>query len=128
MRLSELACIASGHAGRGCGICHRQPRQADNETCNTNPPSFKAALDGLLDSSGEPWGAFGGREGAREYATGPNADKAVQVFGSGARFFPRQEDLIEQSQNELRADEALLAKGSRSHRMERVVEALRARN
>ncbi|MFM8330878.1 MAG: UDP-N-acetylmuramoyl-tripeptide--D-alanyl-D-alanine ligase [Candidatus Methylumidiphilus sp.] len=119
-----------------------------NDTYNANPSSFKAALDVLLDLPGEPWvalGAFGelGETSAelhaelgalakslgvaRLYATGPNTDKAVETFGPGAQFFASQDDLIEQLQKELREDVALLVKGSRSQRMERVVEALRAR-
>jgi UDP-N-acetylmuramoyl-tripeptide--D-alanyl-D-alanine ligase len=116
-----------------------------NDSYNANPSSFKAALDVLLAMPGEPWvalGAFGelGETSAelhaelgalaksmgvaRLYATGPNTDQATAAFGSGARYFPRQDDLIETLQGELRADVALLVKGSRSQRMERVIEAL----
>lgn len=119
-----------------------------NDTYNANPSSFKAALDVLLDLPGEPWvalGAFGELgEGSpdlhaelgvlakssgvtRLFATGPNADLAVASFGPGAWFFPCQEELIERLQEELRGDVALLVKGSRSQRMERVIEALCAR-
>jgi len=142
--LSRLAPVSGriqpGRAGNGALLI--------NDTYNANPSSFKAALEVLLDLPGEPWvalGAFGELGAAsaelheelgglakasgvvRMYATGPNADKAAEAFGSGARFFPRQEDLIEKLQEELRGDVALLVKGSRSQRMERVVEALRAR-
>ena len=133
--------IQPGRAGNGALLI--------NDTYNANPSSFKAALEVLLELPGEPWlalGAFGelGEASAglheelgglakasgvvRMYATGPNADKAAEAFGSGAWFFPCQEDLIEKLQEELREDVALLVKGSRSQRMERVVEALRARN
>jgi UDP-N-acetylmuramoyl-tripeptide--D-alanyl-D-alanine ligase len=118
-----------------------------NDTYNANPSSFKAALEVLLDLPGEPWVAMGafGELGAvsselheelgglakamgvaRMFVTGPNANKTAEAFGSGARFFPRQEDLIETLQEELREDVALLVKGSRSQRMEKVIEALRA--
>jgi len=142
--LSRLAPVAGriqpGRAGNGALLI--------NDTYNANPSSFKAALDVLLAVSGEPWvalGAFGelGEASAalhaelgllakssgvaRLFATGPNADRAVEAFGPGARFFSRQEELIEQLQEELRGDVALLVKGSRSQRMERVIEALRAR-
>jgi UDP-N-acetylmuramoyl-tripeptide--D-alanyl-D-alanine ligase len=117
-----------------------------NDTYNANPSSFQAALDVLLELLGEPWvvlGAFGelGTESAelhanlgyqarsmgvvRLFATGPNADKAVEAFGPGAEYFPQQEELIEAIKQELREDVALLVKGSRSQRMERVIEALR---
>jgi len=143
--LSRLAPVSGriqpGRAGNGALLI--------NDTYNANPSSFKAALEVLLDLPGEPWvalGAFGelGEASAelhtdlgglakslgvvRMYATGPNADKAAEAFGSGAWFFERQEDLIEKLQEELREDVALLVKGSRSQRMEKVVEALRARN
>ena len=119
-----------------------------NDTYNANPSSFKAALEVLLALPGEPWlalGAFGelGETSAalhaelgvlakssgvaRLFATGPNAEQAVDAFGPGARFFSRQEELIEALQKELREDVALLVKGSRSQRMERVIEALCAR-
>lgn len=119
-----------------------------NDTYNANPSSFKAALDVLLEMPGEPWvalGAFGemgeGSEQihgdlgilaksmgvARLFATGPNAERAVEAFGPGARFFSLQEDMIETLKQELRENVALLVKGSRSQRMERVVEALRDR-
>jgi UDP-N-acetylmuramoyl-tripeptide--D-alanyl-D-alanine ligase len=128
-----------------------QPRRAENgallinDTYNANPSSFKAALDVLLGLPGEPWvalGAFGelGEASAalhaelgelarssgvaRLFATGPNADQAVEAFGPGAQFYTRQEELIEKLQEELRGDVALLVKGSRSQRMERVIEAL----
>jgi UDP-N-acetylmuramoyl-tripeptide--D-alanyl-D-alanine ligase len=119
-----------------------------NDTYNANPSSFKAALDVLLELPGEPWialGAFGelGETSgnlhtelgllakssgvARLYATGSNADLAVDAFGAGAKFFASQEELIKQLQEELRGDIALLVKGSRSQHMERVIEALRNR-
>lgn len=120
-----------------------------NDTYNANPSSFKAALEVLLDLPGEPWVALGafGELGdaspelhaelgvlakslgvARLFATGPNADRAADAFGPGAVFCARQEDLIERLQDELRKDVALLVKGSRSQRMERVIEALGAGN
>ena len=142
--LSRLAPVAGrmqpGRAGNGAMLI--------NDTYNANPSSFRAALDVLLELPGEPWialGAFGelGEASAllhrdlgalaksagvaRLYATGPNAERAVEAFGPGARFFTRQEDLIEQLQAELREDVALLVKGSRSQHMERVVAALRNR-
>jgi UDP-N-acetylmuramoyl-tripeptide--D-alanyl-D-alanine ligase len=116
-----------------------------NDTYNANPSSFDAALDVLLHLPGEPWvalGAFGelgnasaelhaelGRQAramgvARLFATGTHAEKATQSFGAGGIYFADQEDLIDQLRRELREDVVLLVKGSRSQRMERVVEAL----
>jgi UDP-N-acetylmuramoyl-tripeptide--D-alanyl-D-alanine ligase len=120
-----------------------------NDTYNANPSSFKAALEVLLEMPGQPWvalGAFGelGETSAelhaelgrlakslgvvRLYATGPLAEKTVETFGQGARYFPRQEELIETLQEELGQQVALLVKGSRSQHMERVIEALSARS
>ena len=119
-----------------------------NDTYNANPSSFKAALEVLLEMPGQPWvalGAFGelGETSAelhaelgklalslgvaRLFATGPLADKAVEAFGPGAQYYPRQEELIVGLQSELKQDVALLVKGSRSQHMERVIEALRNR-
>lgn len=120
-----------------------------NDTYNANPSSFKAAVEVLMEMPGQPWvalGAFGelGETSAelhaelgfmaksfgvvRLYATGPLADKAVSSFGRGARYFASQEEMIETIKEELGQDVALLVKGSRSQRMERVIDALRARN
>jgi UDP-N-acetylmuramoyl-tripeptide--D-alanyl-D-alanine ligase len=120
-----------------------------NDTYNANPSSFKAALEVLLEMPGQPWvalGTFGelGETSAdlhaelgrlakslgvvRLFATGPLADKTVEAFGQGARYFSRQEELIEKIQEELSQHVALLVKGSRSQHMERVIEVLSARS
>ena len=116
-----------------------------NDSYNANPSSFGAALDVLLQLPGEPWvalGAFGelgqasaelhaelGRQARamgvrRLFATGPDAERSVETFGSGGRYFAEQAELIGQLQQELREDVVVLVKGSRSQRMDRVVEAL----
>ncbi|QSA95930.1 UDP-N-acetylmuramoyl-tripeptide--D-alanyl-D-alanine ligase [Methylococcus sp. EFPC2] len=125
------------HTGHGASIV--------NDTYNANPSSFAAALDVLLDLPGEPWialGAFGelgadsaglhaelGREAkrrgvARLYATGSLAEKAVETFGEGAEYFADQDDLIGHLEQAVRPGVVVLVKGSRSQRMERVVQAL----
>lgn len=118
-----------------------------NDTYNANPASLKAALEVLLALGNEPWlvlGAFAelGEESAelhaeagrvaremgvvRLYATGQNAENAVEAFGPGAKFFTRQAELIKALDGDLYGRVALLVKGSRSQRMEKVVEALSA--
>ena len=117
-----------------------------NDAYNANPSSFKAALDVLVDLPGEPWialGAFGelgeasaelhaelgrqAKEGGvvRLFATGPNADRAVEAFGAGAVYMQEQQEMIRELQKDLREDVVVLVKGSRSQQMERVFEALR---
>jgi len=130
-----------------------QPVRAANgallidDSYNANPSSFAAALDVLLELPGVPWvvlGAFGElgadsaelhakigydakRRGvARLLATGANAEHSVRAFGDGAAFFDDQDGLIEHLLNALNPDAVVLVKGSRSQRMERVVQALRA--
>ncbi|PZN71374.1 MAG: UDP-N-acetylmuramoylalanyl-D-glutamate--2,6-diaminopimelate ligase [Candidatus Methylumidiphilus alinenensis] len=131
-----------------------QPDRAENgalminDSYNANPSSFKAALEVLTEMPGQPWvalGAFGELGDAsaqlhtnlgtlakasgvmRLFATGPQADKAVESFGQGGSYFTCLEDMIEKIKEELSQDVALLVKGSRSQHMERVIEALRAR-
>ncbi len=116
-----------------------------NDTYNANPSSFEAGLDVLRRLEGEAWvvlGAFGelGEGSAllhadlgqraraagvnRLFATGPNAEKAVRAFGAGAHYFAEPETLIEAVARGLHKDVVALIKGSRSQRMERVVQAL----
>ncbi|MGH8550276.1 MAG: UDP-N-acetylmuramoyl-tripeptide--D-alanyl-D-alanine ligase, partial [Methylococcales bacterium] len=58
-------------------------------------------------------------------ATGTDAVKAVEAFGEGGIFFDNQEDLIEASKTMLNGNVIALVKGSRSQKMERVIEELR---
>lgn len=116
-----------------------------NDAYNANPASFAAALQVLATLGGERWvvlGGFGelGEGGAtlhaelgrqakqqgvmRLFATGPLAELAVASFGAGATYFEQQEELIRVVQQSLHKDVVMLVKGSRSQRMERVVEAL----
>ncbi len=117
-----------------------------NDSYNANPTSFTAAinslaqLDGRLqvilgafaelgDSSAELHAEVGMQAKAAGvehfYATGPDADKAVDAFGSGGYYFESQEDLIQQSKELLDRQSIVLIKGSRSQRMERVIDALK---
>jgi UDP-N-acetylmuramoyl-tripeptide--D-alanyl-D-alanine ligase len=116
-----------------------------NDTYNANPSSFEAGLEVLTQLEGERWivlGAFGelGQDSAalhtglghrakaigahRLFATGPDTEKTVRAFGSGAQYFAAQEALIEAVAAGLHKDAVVLIKGSRSQHMERVVEAL----
>ena len=118
-----------------------------DDTYNANPSSFEAAIDVLAQFKGERCvilGAFAElgessdelheqvglharNQGiSRFFATGQGAEKAVAAFGDGARFFDCQSDLIEASRELLSCHVVVLVKGSRSQKMDRVVEALRS--
>ena len=120
-----------------------------DDTYNANPDSMRAAIDvlagfaaprllvlGDMGEVGDQGPAFHAEIGAyaRErgidtlWAMGELAPHAVQAYGSGARHFARAEDLAQA----LEADKegtvanaaAVLVKGSRFMRMERMVDAL----
>jgi len=120
-----------------------------DDTYNANPDSMRAAIDvlagfaaprllvmGDMGEVGDQGPAFHAEIGtyARErgidalWAIGELAPHAVQAYGSGARHFARAEDLAQA----LEADKegtvanaaAVLVKGSRFMRMERIVDAL----
>jgi UDP-N-acetylmuramoyl-tripeptide--D-alanyl-D-alanine ligase len=116
-----------------------------DDSYNANAASLKAGLDVLVNCKGKPWvvlGAFGelGPESpkiheeigelisskgvVRLLAIGSDAKNTVSVFGEGATFFDSQEDLIGTLKAELKGDEAILIKGSRTQRMENVAAAL----
>lgn len=116
-----------------------------DDTYNANSASLKAGLDVLASCPGKPWlvlGAFGelGPESpkiheqmgelikssgvVRLLAVGENAQNTTKVFGAAATFFDNQNDLIEVLKQELKGDEAILIKGSRAQRMEKVAAAL----
>ena len=58
------------------------------------------------------------------YAVGDLTRYTVDVFGQGAQHFPDQNTLISQLLADIRPNMSILVKGSRSNRMENVVEAL----
>ncbi|HQX45951.1 MAG TPA: UDP-N-acetylmuramoyl-tripeptide--D-alanyl-D-alanine ligase [Steroidobacteraceae bacterium] len=116
-----------------------------DDSYNANPSSMRAGIDVLAGLAGRRWLAMGdmGELGehsqaahvdvgryARErgverlLATGPLSALAVETFGAGARWFPDAEALTRELDATLAADVRLLVKGSRSNRLERVVDAL----
>ncbi len=116
-----------------------------DDTYNANPDSMRAAMEVLANTPGTHWLAMGdmgevGAQGpafhreigayARElgierlYATGELAREAVAEFGTGGVHLPTVEALADALRGDIRADVALLVKGSRFMRMERVVAAL----
>ncbi|NOU22816.1 MAG: UDP-N-acetylmuramoyl-tripeptide--D-alanyl-D-alanine ligase [Methyloglobulus sp.] len=116
-----------------------------DDTYNANAASLKAGLEVLKNCKGKHWlvlGAFGelGPESpkiheeigelikskgvVRLLAVGSDAKNTVRVFGKGATFFDSQDELIGALKVELKGDETILIKGSRTQRMENVAAAL----
>ena len=116
-----------------------------DDTYNANPTSLHAGLELLALVQARRWLVLGdmgelGRgaeqlhhaagESARAlgierlYAVGPLSREAARGFGSGAVHFAGVEELVAEVRERLAPDVALLVKGSRSSRMERVVAGL----
>ncbi len=120
-----------------------------DDTYNANPDSMRAAIDvlagfaaprllvlGDMGEVGNQGPAFHAEIGAyaRErgietlWAIGELAPHAVQAFGNGARHFAQGEDLVQALQQDregvVAGAAAVLVKGSRFMRMERMVDAL----
>jgi UDP-N-acetylmuramoyl-tripeptide--D-alanyl-D-alanine ligase len=116
-----------------------------DDTYNANPDSLAAAIDVLSGLSGRRWLVLGdlGELGAdaealheevgrlartsgvdRLLSVGVLSAAASRVFGPGARHFDQQPELVQALRAEIGAGDRLLVKGSRSARMERVVEGL----
>jgi len=117
-----------------------------DDTYNANPDSVKAAMDVLAELDGRRFMIMGdlaelgddvkdmhaelGRYAAEKgldgfYAVGQYSAAAVEGFvGQPAKHFDDQQALIDFLQNHTNADDSLLIKGSRSAKMENVVNAL----
>jgi UDP-N-acetylmuramoyl-tripeptide--D-alanyl-D-alanine ligase len=116
-----------------------------DDTYNANPDSLRAGIEAVRGQGGEIWLVLGdmgelGPEStvlhaesgrlartlgvARLFAVGPLALHAAQAFGAGAAHFTTIETLVAALDEALRPGVHVLIKGSRSSRMERVVQAL----
>ncbi len=121
-----------------------------DDSYNANPSSVRSGIEVLASLTGARWlvlgdmaelgafaesahveiGEFARSQGIeRLYATGPLAALAVERFGAGARWFPEAGALAEALRaalHEAGSGVAVLVKGSRVNRLERVVAALTA--
>jgi len=118
-----------------------------DDSYNANPSSLTAGLEALAAMSGERWLVLGdmgelgehsraahlnaGKEArqrgvTRLFAVGEHTSDAVHVFGQGAEWFKDSDALAFRVQGLLAPGITVLVKGSRSNRLERVVECLRA--
>jgi UDP-N-acetylmuramoyl-tripeptide--D-alanyl-D-alanine ligase len=116
-----------------------------DDTDNANPTSLRAGLELLASVRARRWLVLGdmaelGRgseqlhfaagEDARAlgierlYTVGPLAREAARGFGAGAVHFDDVDALVAEVRERLARDVAVLVKGSRSARMERVVAGL----
>jgi UDP-N-acetylmuramoyl-tripeptide--D-alanyl-D-alanine ligase len=118
-----------------------------DDSYNANPSSVHAGIDVLAQLTGRKWMVFGqmGELGAfadeahteigtfarahgieRMFAVGTHAQLTVKSFGAGAEWFADTTQLSKALDAALTPDVRVLIKGSRSNRLERVVEALGA--
>ncbi len=116
-----------------------------DDTYNANPDSLAAALELLAQLDGRRWLICGdlaelGADTARLHAEVGNKARAVGIerlvtvgtlsahasaaFGDDARHFVDQQQLLAWLMPQLNATDRVLVKGSRSARMERIVNAL----
>ena len=116
-----------------------------DDSYNANPGSLKAGLEAFQAFHGTRWLVLGdmmelgsasaelhaevgryARESGivRLLAFGPQARSAADAFGPGGTWFEDIDDLIAEAQRSLTADVAVLVKGSRVNRLERVSAAL----
>ena len=116
-----------------------------DDSYNANPSSVRAGIDVLAALEGPKWlvlgdmgelgefarashaeiGAYARDRGVeRLCATGKLAQLAVESFGAGAEWYPDTEALARALERGLPREVAVLVKGSRLNRLERVVAAL----
>jgi len=116
-----------------------------DDSYNANPGSLRAGLDAFRAFNGVRWlvlgdmmelgaaadrlhaeiGRYAKESGIeRLLAIGPRSRFAADAFGPGGAWFEKVEDLIAEARRTLGSDVAVLVKGSRASRLERVTTAL----
>ena len=116
-----------------------------DDSYNANPSSLKAGLDAFRTFGGVRWlvlgemrelgdsadelhaevGRYAKQAGiARLFAVGERSRFAVEAFGRGAQWFGSLDALIAEASKSLTTGVAVLIKGSRANRLERVAAAL----
>ena len=119
-----------------------------DDSYNANPSSYAAALDVLVNCGREPWVILGElselgeqteefhaqvaaqakQKGvAQLFAIGANGKVSADAFGVDGFYFDSKVSLVQFLKKRLHAGVVILVKGSRSARLETVVEALKAR-
>jgi UDP-N-acetylmuramoyl-tripeptide--D-alanyl-D-alanine ligase len=118
-----------------------------DDSYNANPSSLKAGLDTFRSFGGTRWlvlgemkelgdsadalhgevGRYARQAGiARLLAVGERSRFAVEAFGEGAEWFDNLDSLIEEARSSLSSGVAVLIKGSRANKLEKVAAALSA--
>ena len=116
-----------------------------DDSYNANPSSLKAGLDTLRSFSGSRWlvlgemrelgdsadalhaevGRYAKEAGVqRLLAVGERSKYAVEAFGPGAQWFATLDDLINEARTSITSGIAVLIKGSRANKLEKVSAAL----
>ena len=116
-----------------------------DDTYNANPGSFQAAIEVLATVKGpkilvmgdmgelgptaadlhQQVGKLARDKGInRLFAVGDLSEQAVKAFGEGAQFYKNKQDLVNDLEGLLGSDTTCLIKGSRSAKMEMIVEKL----
>ncbi|QFU74978.1 UDP-N-acetylmuramoyl-tripeptide--D-alanyl-D-alanine ligase [Halioglobus maricola] len=149
----ELAEIAAGLAavqpvaGRLAAVRNASGALVIDDSYNANPGSVKAAIETLIEASGRrtlvlgvmrelgpesammhrQMGEFSREAGLDQFwGVGEELREAVEVFGSGGRWFEDCDQALAAGVESFGPEDAVLVKGSRGARMERVVNGLTA--
>ena len=107
-------------------VCGERAVDLVDDTYNANPDSMQAAIAVLAELPAPRLLVLGdmGEVGDQGLALGPQMQHAVAAFGQGATHFEDMAALVDAVQARMGQTGAVLVKGSRSMKMEQVVQAL----